>query len=107
MLAAVASLWLLDVFPVWAFVAACLWVALARAGSVATLMAVGLFLLALARQWNYGRALARLEFDPALASYQPIGAALLGALLLSSLRAHRATGNIEWKGRHYSTKGKE
>ena len=106
MLAAVASLWLLDLFPVLAFVAACLWVALARAGGVATLMALGLFLLALARQWNYGRALARLGFDPALASYQPIGAALLGALMLSSLRAHRATGNIEWKGRHYATKGK-
>jgi glycosyltransferase involved in cell wall biosynthesis len=106
MLTAVASLWLLDVFPVVAFVAACLWVALARAGSVAPLLAVGLFLLALARQWNYGRALARLGFDPALASYQPIGAALLGAWMLGSLRAHRATGSIEWKGRHYATKGK-
>jgi glycosyltransferase involved in cell wall biosynthesis len=106
MLAAVASLWLLDVFPVLAFMAACLCVATARAGGVATLMALGLFLLALARQWNYGRALARLGFDPALASYQPIGAALLGALVLASLRAHRATGNIEWKGRHYATKGK-
>ena len=106
MLAAVASLWLLDVFPVLAFVAACLWVALARAGGVGMLVAVGLFSLALARQWNYGRALARLGFDPALANYQPIGAALLGALMLGSLRAHRATGDIEWKGRHYATKGK-
>ena len=106
MLAAVASLWLLDLFPVLAFVAACLWVALARAGGVAPLLALGLFLLALARQWNYGRALGRLGFDPALASYQPIGAALLGFLLLGSWRAHRATGNIEWRGRHYATKGK-
>jgi len=87
-------------------VGACLWVAIARAGIVATLVAVGLFLLALARQWNYGRALGRLGFDPALASYQPIGAALLGALMLASLRAHRARGSIEWKGRHYATKGK-
>ena len=106
MLAAVASLWLLDLFPVLAFVAACLWVALARAGGAAPLLALGLFLLALARQWNYGRALGRLGFDPALASYQPIGAALLGFLLLGSWRAHRATGNIEWRGRHYATKGK-
>ena len=106
MLAAVAALWILDVFPVLAFAAACLWVALARGDSAATLITVGLFLLALARQWNYGWTLARLGFDPALASYQPIGAALLGALLVSSLRAHRATGNIEWKGRHYATKGK-
>jgi glycosyltransferase involved in cell wall biosynthesis len=106
MLAAVASLWLLDLFPILAFVVACLWVALARAGGVATLLALGLFLLALARQWNYGRALARLGFAPALASYQPIGAALLGVLMLGSLRAHRARGSIEWKGRHYATKGK-
>jgi glycosyltransferase involved in cell wall biosynthesis len=106
MLGAVASLWLLDVFPAWAFVAACVWVALARAGSVATLTAMGLFMLALARQWNYGRVLGRLGFEPVLASYQPIGAALLGALMLGSWRAHRAAGSIEWKGRHYATKGK-
>jgi chlorobactene glucosyltransferase len=106
MLAAVASLWVLDLFPVLAFIAACLWVAFVRAGGVATLMALGLFLLVLARQWNYGRALARLGFDPILASYQPIGAALLGALVLGSLRAHRAAGSIQWKGRHYATRGK-
>jgi len=106
MLAAVASLWLLDVFPVLAFVAVCLWIALARTGSVGMLVAVGLFAMALAQQWNYGRALARLGFDPALANYQPIGAAMLGALMLGSLRAHRAAGVIEWKGRHYATKGK-
>ena len=106
MLAAVASLWLLEVFPVLAFMAACLWVALVRTSGVATLTAVGWFLLALARQWNYGRALARLGFDPRLANYQPMGAALLGAMMLASLRAHRGTGNIQWKGRHYATKGK-
>jgi glycosyltransferase involved in cell wall biosynthesis len=106
MLAAVASLWLLEVFPVLAFMAACLWVALVRTSGVATLTAVGWFLLALARQWNYGRALARLGFDPALANYQPMGAALLGAMMLASLRAHRGTGSIQWKGRHYATKGK-
>ncbi|MGA2986301.1 MAG: glycosyltransferase family 2 protein [Terriglobia bacterium] len=106
MLSEVASLWFLDVFPILAFMGACLWVALARAGGLATLVALTLFLLALVRQWNYGRALARLGFDPALASFQPLGAALLGALVLGSLRAHRATGKIEWKGRRYATKGK-
>jgi len=105
-LAAVASLWLWDLFPVLAFLSACGWVALARAGGAATLLAVGSFLVALAREWNYGRALTRLGFDPVLANYQPVGAALLGALMLGSLRAHRATGKIEWKGRHYATKGK-
>jgi len=106
MLVAVASLWFLDLFPILGFMAVCLWVALARAGALLTLLALALFLLALARQWDYGRALAQLGFDPALASYQPLGAALLGALLLGSLRAHRAKGNIEWKGRHYATRGK-
>jgi chlorobactene glucosyltransferase len=106
MLGAAASLWLLDTVPAWAFVGACVWVALARGGSVATLTVVGLFILALARQWIYGRRLARLGFEPALASYQPIGAALLGTLILDSWRAHRASGSIEWKGRHYATKGK-
>jgi chlorobactene glucosyltransferase len=106
MLATVASLWLLDVFPELAFVAVCLLFALAHAGSVAVLTAVGLFILALVRQWNYSQALARLGFDPALASYQPVGAALLGALMLGSLRAHRGAGSIQWKGRHYATKGK-
>jgi chlorobactene glucosyltransferase len=106
MLAAVAGLWMFDVFPVLAFVAACGWVALAHADGLAILTAVGLFLFALARQWRYGRALGALGFDPALANYQPIGAALLGALMLSSLRAHHGAGSIEWKGRHYATRGK-
>jgi chlorobactene glucosyltransferase len=106
MLAAVATLWILDMFPVLAFVTVCVGVALTRAGGVGMLGAVGLFSLALARQWNYGRALARLGFDPALANYQPIGAALLGTLMLGSLRAHRSAGNIQWKGRRYATKGK-
>jgi chlorobactene glucosyltransferase len=106
MLAAVASLWILDLFPVLAFLAACLWIALARADGVLALLALGFLLLALARQWNYGRALAGLGFNPAQASYQALGAALLGALMLGSLCAHRARGSIQWKGRDYATKGK-
>src|SRR5208283_3158735 len=105
-LAAVASLWILDLFPILGFMVACLWIAMGRTVGVVTLVALSMFLMALSRQWNYGRALARLGFNPALASYQPIGAALLGALMLGSLCAHRARGNIEWKGRHYPTKGK-
>jgi chlorobactene glucosyltransferase len=106
MLRAVASLWILDTLPALTFVAVCLWVAVAQRVGFAVLASVVLFSVALARQWNYGRALTRLDFDPALASYQPIGAFLLGALMLASLRAHRATGNIQWKGRHYATRGK-
>jgi chlorobactene glucosyltransferase len=106
MLTTVLSLWLLDVLPVLGFVAACLWVIGARVSLDATLTAIGFFLVALERQWNYRRALARLGFDPALASYHVIGALLLGGLLLDSVRVHRAKGRIEWKGRFYPTKGK-
>jgi chlorobactene glucosyltransferase len=106
MLASVVSLWLLDVLPVLGFVAACLWVIGGQTSVGATLTAIGFFLVALGRQWNYRRALARLGFDPALASYQVIGATLVGGLVLDSARAHRATGRIEWKGRHYATRGK-
>ncbi len=106
MLRTVASLWFLDLLPELAFVASCVVEASTRAGKVPALCAVGFFLLAVARQWNYGSALADLGYDSILTSYQPVGAALLGALLLNSLRAHRSTGNIEWKGRHYAAKGK-
>lgn len=106
MLKVAAGLWLWDLLPVLIFGVACVWMAVVHTSRVAALIAVVCFMWALVRQWNYGRALARLGFDPALANYQPIGAALLGALVLSSLRAHRTTGRIEWKGRQYATKEK-
>ena len=107
MLTAVASLWLLDVIPALAFVAASLWSGLGHRGGLAVLIMLGFFLLLLMREWRYGQKLAGLGFEPALATYRPVGAALLGALLLASLRAHRGARNIEWKGRHYATKGTE
>jgi chlorobactene glucosyltransferase len=107
MLRAVVSLWFADLFPAILLVAACVFLACARAGGVAVFIALGSFVLALARQWTYSRALARLGFDPSLANYQPIGAALLGAFMLNSIRAHLVTGNVEWKGRRYATKDKE
>ncbi len=106
MLAAVASLWLLDLLPEVAFVASCVVEASTRAGRVPALCALGFFLVAVARQWNYGSALVDLGYDSLLTSYLPVGAALLGALLLNSLRVHRSTGHIQWKGRHYAAKGK-
>jgi chlorobactene glucosyltransferase len=106
MLASVASLWLLDVLPAVGFVAACFWVIVGQARLSATLAAIGFFLVLLGRQWNYRSALGRLGFAPALASYQAIGALLVGGLLLNSARVHRAAGRIEWKGRYYPTRGK-
>ena len=107
MLRTVASLWLLDVFPELAFVALCVWSLSAHLGAPAVLAAVILFALSLGRQWSYGHDLEKLGFDPALANYQPIGASLLGVLMLGSLRAHRSTGRIRWKGRQYTTKGRQ
>jgi hypothetical protein len=106
MLQEVASLWLLDALPYVVFVASAIWFALAPIRYAGILLVVGLFVLTLDREWSYSQALARLGFDSALANYQPLGAALLGALLLGSLRAHRTTGSIQWKGRNYATKGK-
>jgi chlorobactene glucosyltransferase len=107
MLAAIAKLWLLDAIPTLAFLAGCSTVVLVRGDGKVILLTVGLFTVGLARHWNYARALGRLGFDPALANYLPAGAALLGALMAGSLRAHRAKGSIKWKGRHYATKGQE
>jgi glycosyltransferase involved in cell wall biosynthesis len=105
MLEAVASLWLLDVVPVLGMVGACLWLALGRGGMRAEYMMLGCVVLGLWRWWTYRRALARLGFDRALGAYQVIGALLVGLLVLNSARAHLATGRVEWKGRHYATKG--
>ena len=107
MLGSVQSLWLLDVLPALGFVAACGWVAMGQGGALAILVAIGCFLVAIGRQWSYARTLARLGFDPGLSNYQALGSLLVGALILESARAHRATRRIEWKGRFYPTKGKE
>lgn len=53
----------------------------------------------------YRRRLLMLGFDPGLAFYYHVGSALFSVLLLNSLRAHRWRGNVEWKGREYSTRG--
>jgi len=86
-------------------VGACLWLALGQGGVRAAYVALGFVLVGLGRRWTYGRALARLGFDRALGAYQMIGALLVGLLILNSARAHLATGRVEWKGRHYATKG--
>ena len=104
MLKTVAELWLLDFGPSLAFLALCVLFALGWGGIWSILAAVGCFLTALWRQWDYGQALARLGFEPGLADYQIPGAALLGLILLASARAHRSRGSILWKGRAYSTK---
>lgn len=104
MLATLAELWLLDLLPALAFMVLALVWAMGGGSQWTLFTALGFFLLALLRQWDYGRALARLGLDPHLSGYQTSGAALLGLLLLNSARAYWLGGKIEWKGRLYSTK---
>jgi glycosyltransferase involved in cell wall biosynthesis len=105
MLRTFAFLWLADVFPLLALAGIYAAFVTSRVGRGAMLLALGLLILTAAQQWKYGKALSRTGFDPALSGYLPVGAALLGALMLESWRAHSATGSVQWKGRHYSTKG--
>lgn len=104
-LGVIASLWLFDVLPALAFLVLCLYAVAGHTHRGVLLAVLAVFVLALWRQWRYGQALTSLGFDPALANYQPIGAALLGALLFSSVYAHRSKGQVAWKGRQYTTKG--
>jgi hypothetical protein len=106
MFVTVAELWLLDVLPVLAFLGLCAALVAGHGGGAAVLAAVGCFLIALFRQWNYSRALARLGFEPRLANYQLPGAVLMGMLLVNSVWAYRHGGQVEWKGRKYVTKGR-
>ena len=105
MAARVASLWLLDALPVPLFIAACVYALVGHGGTIAILVAAGLLVLALVRHASYARTVSSIGFSPALAWYLAPGAALAGALLLSSMRAHVAKGSVEWKGRHYVTRG--
>ena len=105
MLATVAELWLLDLCPTLAFIGLAVAWALGAGGAPTMLAGVAFFLLAVLRHWNYARALGQIGFDPRLASYQALGAAIFGLLLLNSARAYRRGGRVEWKGRTYSTKG--
>ena len=105
-LGTVAALWLLDLAPALVFFGLCVWFATGRGSDLWALVALGCFLMAVTRQWNYARQLRQLGFGPSLSAYQLPGAVLFSALLLSSLAAHRLTGQVEWKGRAYRTRGK-
>lgn len=58
-----------------------------------------------ARFASYRQRLRQIGFNRDLAFYYWVGAALMAALLLNSLRVHRWGRHIQWKGRAYSTKG--
>jgi hypothetical protein len=107
MLSRIAGLWLLDVLPLLGLAAMFAAFVSGHVHGIAMAPALGLLILWAARLWNYGKALARLGFEPRLSGFLPLGAALLGLLMLESLRAYSTTGSVQWKGRQYSTKGQK
>ena len=101
MLAHLAEAWLLDLLVPFAYLCLCFLAALGQASPAALVAAGGCLLIVIGRQRSYKQLLGSLGFEPALANYVMPGAALFGLLLLSSIRAHRWTGSVDWKGRKY------
>jgi glycosyltransferase involved in cell wall biosynthesis len=107
LLSAIAELWILDVAAPIIFLALCIAFALGGGSAASVLAAMAFLPIAVIRQWRYAQDLARLGFDPRLASYQVPGAALLGVLMLNSARVHLTGRRIQWKGRAYRAEAKQ
>lgn len=100
-----ARWWLIEALPAAAFVAASGLFALGWGGAAGALAVCGLFVLVLLRHWSYGQRLSKLGFDPRLANYLGPGTLLAGLLLLNSIRVHRLSGRVKWKGREFPARG--
>ncbi|HET7215901.1 MAG TPA: glycosyltransferase [Terriglobia bacterium] len=98
---ALASVLCLDLLAPLGFVILALLIALVEVTGWMFLAALLCFAGAILRQWNYGRRLRALGFDPGLDVYQFAGAGLFVLLLLNSVRAYRLAGGVRWKGREY------
>lgn len=107
LLEAFGELWALDLLLPLAFFALCILIAADLGGNAALLAVVFCFAISLLRQWTYRQELLRLGFNPDLAGYHILGAAILGLLLLNSARAYRLAGQVQWKGRRYPAKGRK
>lgn len=86
------------------FLATCAAFALGYGAGWTAALALGLFVLTLARQGNYSTALSRIGFDSRLASYLFPGAVLFSLLLVNSVFAYRMGRGVRWKGRSYPAK---
>lgn len=103
LLGTVGELFLLVLAPPSVLLALCIAFALGWRSATGAIVAV-LCLLAMGIQhWRYAQALRRAGFEPSLAAYQSIGAAVFSLLLLNSARAYRLSGSVQWKGRRYRT----
>jgi chlorobactene glucosyltransferase len=106
MLKAFGEIWALDFLLPLGLLALCVLIAAGRGGDAMLLAAVLCFVIAVVRQFAYEQKLVRLGFDPQLANYQILGAGILGLLLLNSARTYRVAGQVQWKGRDYTAKGR-
>ncbi len=105
-LSAAAELCVFDLLPQLVFAALVIGL-LAGYGNVHVFYAgLGCLLIVAVRHSSYVRSVARLGYDRGVARWRTEGAAILSALMVSSLVAHCFLRQVEWKGRSYSTEGK-
>ncbi len=105
LLESVGELFLFVLLPPSVILAVCIAFALGWRSTVGVMVTVLCSLGIGIQHWSYAGALRRAGFEPSLARYQLIGAAMFSLLLLNSARAHRLSGTVEWKGRRYPTRG--
>lgn len=103
LLKTVGKLFLLVLFPPSVLLALCILFALGWRSATGAMVAALCLLAVGIQHWSYAHALRRTDFEPSLAAYQLIGAALFSLLLLNSARAYRLSGSVWWKGRRYPT----
>ncbi len=100
----IAELVLLNVLPIAVFLALVFVLAADGDALRAVRLTVTSILLILASHARYARALTKIGYAEGLAVYLVPGAALVVLLLLNSARAHVFGGEVDWKGRAYSTR---
>jgi Na+-translocating ferredoxin:NAD+ oxidoreductase RnfE subunit len=105
-LGTLAEVALLDVISPLLFLACCVALAFGYGQAKLAVIAVALMAISLVRQWVYLGAIRRLGFDPRLANYLLVGAALFSLLLVNSTLAYRLKRGVQWKGRSYPDGGK-
>ena len=102
---ALAELFALDLLPYLFLVVLVIWLLSGRRNVIVLAGALGCLLVVLVRHARYMRAVTHLGFDSRVAAWRLEGAAILSALLINSLVAHRLSHHVDWKGRRYSIGG--
>jgi len=103
LLRAVAGICAADLLPQVFFIILLIWVLSGRTSGILLAATLGCLVVVMAQHVRYLRAVTRLGFDSRVASWRLEGAAILSALLINSVIAHRVSRRVDWKGRRYST----